>query len=115
MPGSFGTSLSQFCLGAEKQAADLVDRFTKRRPSHVVLGSRVFDRRSRGSGFGLWRNRGRIGWNRKDPVLRLSGPAFGFPRHPFYEGTARSLRRASHGEKILTERLKRCRARDAQI
>jgi hypothetical protein len=51
----------------------------------------------------------------KDFVLRLSGPAFGFPRHPFYEGTSRSLRRDSHGEKILTERLQRRRARDAKF
>src|SRR4029077_19346920 len=67
----------------------------KRRPSHVVLGSRVVGHRSRGSGFGLWRNRWCIGWNRKDSVLRLPGPAFGFPRHPFCARISRSLRRNS--------------------
>ena len=43
--------------------------------------------------------------NREDLVLHLSCPTFGLPGHPLHERTPHTLRRISHGEKILTERV----------
>ena len=43
--------------------------------------------------------------NCEDLVLHLSGRTFGLPCHPLHEVVRHSLRRISHAEKILTERL----------
>jgi uncharacterized membrane protein YtjA (UPF0391 family) len=40
----------------------------------------------------------------EDLVFRLSGPAFGFSRHPLHERLC-TLKRNSHAEKILAKRL----------
>ena len=55
--------------------------------------------------LGTWRNRWRIGQMCEDLVLHLSCPAFGLPGHPLHERIPHTLRRISHGDKILTERL----------
>ena len=55
--------------------------------------------------LGFGRDRWRIGWDRQDLVLHLSCPAFGVPGHPLHERIPHTLRRISHGEKILTERV----------
>ena len=100
-----GTSHLACGLVPKAQAAELVPRFEKRTGNHAVLGSSFFDRRSRRCRFGIWRNRRGIGWHCEDLVLHLSGPAFGLPRHPLHERIPHTLRRTSHAEKILTERL----------
>src|SRR6476660_3888405 len=77
----------------------------KRRGNHAVLGSSVSDRRPRRCRLGIRRDRWRIGWDRQDLVLHLSCPAFGVPGHPLHQRIPHTLRRISHGEKILTERV----------
>jgi hypothetical protein len=98
-----GTSPYWLCLAANMQAAKL-SPLRKRRGNHAVLGSSVSDRRSRRCRLGIWGDRWRVGWDRQNLVLHLSGPAFGLPGHPLHERIPHTLRRISHGEKILTER-----------
>src|SRR4029079_17799541 len=64
-----GTSPPWSCLAAKKQPGESV--LGRRRGNNAVLGSSVFDHRSRRSGFGLWRYRWCIGWAPNDLILSI--------------------------------------------